>query len=210
MRSRERGHLRRFRRVEAFVDDSAAPLVGRRLDKVLGELRRVIRRIESAAAAHDSVARQSFRKTRQQASLLDDLREDHMLRVSKLAVLGNGAPVGLARALKCPHKRTALHRVLAAAHGMTNVAAEHVPWFMSVGLKEDFVVRYRAAILDVERTVAERDVLERRKIEAGAAIALELQKGKRLVRVLDAVLRTAFGETPALLQTWQKIKRTDA
>jgi hypothetical protein len=210
MRRRERAHLRRFRHVEAFVADLGAPFVGRRLDRVLGELRRVIARIEASAAAHDGVIRQSLRKTRQQASLLNDLREDHMLRVSQVAVAGKDAPVGLGRALKCPHKRTALSNVLVAAHGMANAAAEHVAWFASVGLKDDFVVRYRAAISDVERRVEERDVLGRRKIEASAAITLELQNGKRVVRILDAVLRSELRKTPELFQAWQKIKRTDA
>ena len=170
----------------------------------------VIERIEASAAAHDGATRQSLRKTRQQASLLDDLRELHMLRVSQLAVAGNDAPVGLYRALKCPHKRTPLSKVLVAAHGMANAVAEHVSWFVSEGLKEDFVIRYRAAISDVERIVEERDVLGRRKIEASAAITLELQKGKRVVHSLDAVLRTALRETPELFHTWRKIKRTGA
>jgi uncharacterized protein (UPF0335 family) len=208
MRKRELSQLRRFRRVEGFVMEHARPIVGSRLDRMLAQLRSIIERIERAGADHDSVRRQSLRKTREERSLLADLREDHMLRVSEIASVDADAPKGLARSMRSPHKRTALHRTLAAAHAMVDIAATHADWFVSQGLESGFVRDYRAAIAAVERVERERDRLLRRQIETSAAVQMELQKGKRLVQGLSAVLRRDLKGEPALLATWQKIKRT--
>ena len=207
MRARERSQLRRFRHVESFVAHVPAPIARPGLDNVRERLHRIIEKIEACAAEHDSVTRQSRRKTREQAALLEDLRSDHMLPISQLAAAAEDAPTGLARGLKCPHKRTATRKILAAAHGMANVAAQHAEWFHE-GLSRGFLGRFRAAIADVEGVTRERDVLLRRQIEANASIQMELRKGKRLVSVLDAVLRGDLKDKPELLAAWQKIKRS--
>jgi hypothetical protein len=206
MRKREHSQLRRFQRVESFVTEHATPVAGRRLDGVLGRLRSIIGRIQRAAAEHDAVRRQSTRKTREERSLLAELREDHMLRVSQIAASGTDTPKGLARALRPPHKRTAMYKTVMAARAMVGVAAAHADWFVSQGLERDFVRKYRAAIADVERLAPERDALLQRQIRASAAVQLELQKGKRLVQALNAVLRRDLKTQPELLATWQKTK----
>lgn len=209
MRSREVAQLRRFRRVEGFVAEHARPIVGARLDRVLAQLRSAIERIERAAAEHDSVRRQARKKTREEASLLDELRQNHMLRVSALARADIDAPKGLSRSLRTPHKRTAMYKMLGAANAMVRVAATHARWFVSQGIKSDFVSAYRAAIADVERIAPERNALLRRQLQANAVVQLELQKGKRLVLGLNALMRRDLKGEQALLATWRQIRKND-
>ncbi len=209
MRSRETAQLRRFRRVEGFVAEHARPIAGARLDRVLAQLRSAIAGIERAAGEHDSARRQAMKKAREERSLLAELREDHMLRVSALARADIDAPKGLSRALRTPHKRTAMHQMLTAANAMVGVAAAHRRWFVSQGLEPDFVRAYRAAIADVERVAPERDALLRRQLEANAVVQLALQKGKRLVLGLDVVIRSDLRGEQTLLATWRQIKKND-
>jgi hypothetical protein len=194
--------------VESFVAHLPAPIARPGLDNVRARLRRVVEKIEAGAVEHDFVTRQSRGKTREHAALLEHLRNTHMLPVSQLAGAAEDAPTGLSRGLKSPHKRTATRKILAAAHGMANIAAQHAEWFVDTGLSRDFVGRFRAAVGDVERVTRERDSLLRRQIQANASIQTELQKGKRLVSGLDILLQVDLKDTPELLATWRKIKRS--
>jgi len=126
------------------------------------------------------------------------LREEHMLVVSQMARVGRDAPAGLAEGLRVPHKRTALHRTLANAHGMANIAARHARWFVSQGLQPDFVADFRAAIKAVEDIAPQRHRLIRRQLRASASIQEKLSHGKRLVLALDAAIGTRLKPSPAL------------
>ena len=207
MRAREGSQVRRFRQVESFVEELKAPIATQALDVVRERLRRIIERIETRAREHNSMTRHGHRKTQELLALLEDLRDDHMLPVSELARSRAEAPPGLAIAVKSPHKRTAVQKTLAAAHGMLNVATRHAEWFEEEGLPRGVLEGFGAAITAVERVIAERDSLRRRQIEASSAIQLELHKGKRAVLGLNAVLRKDLKVTPELLATWKKIKR---
>src|SRR5438105_555302 len=208
MRTRERSQLRRFRRVESFVAKLLASFGRPALEVVRARLHGIIEKIESCAAEYDTVRRQSRRKSREHAALLEDIRDDHMLRLSELAASRIEAPAGLARALRVPHKRNAVRKTLAAAHGIANVAARHAEWFVAEGFGPDFLAQYREALADVERVTAERDALRRRQIAANAAIQVELLKGKRAVLGLNALLRQDLKKEPESLATWRTIKRT--
>src|SRR6266568_4812300 len=208
MRARERSQLRRFRRVESFVANLRGPLARLALEVVRARLHGIIEKIEKCAGEYDTVRRLSRRKSREHAALLEDIRDDHMLPISQFAASRIEAPAGLARALRVPHKRNAVRKTLAAAHGIANVAARHAEWFMAEGIGRDFLAKYREALADVDRVSAERDTLRRRQVEAGAAIQVELLKGKRAVLALNAVLRRDLKKEPELLATWRTIKRT--
>ena len=207
MRARERSQLRRFRRVEAFVANLRGLFARPALEVVRERLHGIIEQIEKCAAEYDTVRRLSRRKSREHAALLEDLRDDHMLPVSHFAATQIEAPTGLARALRVPHKRNAVRKTLAAAHGIANVAARHAEWFLAEGIGRDFLAQYREALADIDRVTAERDTLRRRQIEANAAIQVELLKGKRAVLGLNAVLRRDLKKEPELLATWRTIKR---
>ena len=210
MRARERELLRKFRRVREFVKSTAAPLAGTRLNPSTARLDGVLHTLEGCATEQDLATRLSRAHTKRQASLAETLRSGHMLPITAIATAmeGHGAPDGLSRAVRCPHKRTSTEKLIIAAKGMANAAAPHAEWFAGIGLRENFLVELRRAIRELEEVAKERDEIMRRKTESSAAIQNNLRAGKRLVRQFSAVLRPLLREQHDLEASWRSITRT--
>lgn len=104
--------------------------------------------------------------------------------------------------LRVPKGRPSPNRLAAAARGMAEAARAQAALLIGAGLREDFLQRLTEATNEFER--ASLDAVRCRGERRGATegIRTGLAAGRRLVRVIDSLVKVAFADEPALLAEW--------
>ena len=198
--------LQSYRRVREFLNAHqpadmpagfAAPVA--ELDVVLTELTR-------SAQQQNTSIRAGLSEVRRQRALRDELWSNHMLPLSRLAREIFGVP-GVDAALRLPKRSADNDRVLAAAHGMANAAEKERDTFVRHGLPETFVTALRAAATALEQALGARVESRRERVKATAAVAEQVKRGKRAVRMINALIAPKLAMAPELLAAWKDAKR---
>ncbi|HUF81706.1 MAG TPA: hypothetical protein VMN03_11260, partial [Burkholderiales bacterium] len=97
--------------------------------------------------------------------------------------------------------------LIAAAGAMAEAAEKEKTMFVRHGLAENFVDALEAAAkaLDEARQ-AQRDS-GRRRVGATAAVQDQVRRGRKAVRLLDAILKPRLARDAQLLAAWRSAKR---
>ncbi len=206
MNSESRNAYRCFRRVQEYL--AANPLADApvSLGRQLQELNEVVEQLTAAAADQEAGSRLTKAETQHQRELREQLWSRHMLVISRIAreVLGLQ---GMDKALKLPNKLKAHETVLAAADAMAEAASKQQELFIQHGLPADFVAQLRAATAALRTSLGTRDGTRRRKVTATAGMGVQLRRGKRAVRMLNAILAPHLALDPERLAAWNSIRR---
>lgn len=198
--------LATLRHVQSFLNEHAA-----QLPSVNGSSAR--RKLDEAVSALTGHVTQQSGQT---IAVRGALKKKQELRVALLKE--HMAPIALVaradlphnaelRALRMPKGQPSVDRLAAAARGMAAEAAKHADVFTSVGLPADCLVQIESAaqaMLDVHKEAA----LSRSRVK-GATASLQslLASARRVVPVLDVLVRRdAAGDTD-LLASWKQVKR---
>ena len=112
-------------------------------------------------------------------------------------------PVPELEPFRLPRGKPTAHRLAAAAHGMATAASNHADVFISAGLPDDFAHRMLRAADEMLETITEREKERVRHVAATHGIRLKLISARRVVRVLDAFVRTACEGDAAALAAWE-------
>jgi hypothetical protein len=206
MNSESRNAYRCFRRVQEYL--AANPLADApvSLGRQLEELNAVVGQLTAAAADQEAGARLTRAETQRQRELREQLWSRHMLVISRIAreVLGLQ---GMDKALRLPKKLCAHETVLAAADAMAEASSKQQESFIQHGLPADFVQQLRAATAALRASLGMRDGTRRRKMTATAGLGVQLKRGKRAVRMLNAILAPYLAADPERLAAWNSVRR---
>jgi hypothetical protein len=134
------------------------------------------------------------------------LINDHMTVISRIGRAKLPHTPELAT-LKMPHGNPSTARLIEAAYQMANSAQKNAPIFVAAGLPEDFAAQLKAAADAVIEARQQRSVSQVNRIVASRALEARLAAARKLVNVLDAMIKTAIRSDPTLLPGWKQAKR---
>jgi hypothetical protein len=134
------------------------------------------------------------------------LINDHMTVISRIGRAKLPHTPELAT-LKMPHGNPSTARLIEAAYQMANSAQKNAPIFVAAGLPEDFAAQLKAAADAVIEARQQRSVSQVNRIVASKALEARLAAARKLVNVLDAMIKTAIRSDPTLLPGWKQAKR---
>lgn len=201
--------LSSFQRVQEFlaqlpVDDASASLGAQ-----AAELDEVISRLSSKALDQE-VGRRFVRvHSESQRRLRRALYADHMQPIARVAREVFGAS-GMDHAFRMPATTTASQTVLAAAGAMAEAAQKEKHVFVKHGLRPDFIDQLKtgAAALDTARNAKVES--SRRRTTATADVHEQVKRGRKAIRLLNAILQPRLAKDPELLAAWRSAKRVPA
>lgn len=206
MRTKQGSMLQSLRAAKAFIDTNAASLAGvvntgarKRLDDAIAALSEHV-----ATQTSSNLAAQGA--TQQQYALRKALLRDHMAAIARIARAD--LPVSPAiEPMRMPKGKPTTERLAAAAYGMAKAAAPFTDIFVGAGLPEDFIKQLTDATDAMLATLGYR--VQSRGARGGATEGLKarLTEGRKVVGVLDAFVKTALKDDPALLANWNIVKR---
>jgi len=144
--------------------------------------------------------------TRRQRNLREILMKDHMAPIARIA-RANLPVSDETEPLKMPKGNISTARLVGFADGMANAAARYTAVFVEAGLPEDFVAQLKAASAAMLNAISDRAQNRGSRGGATKGLKVKLGHGRRLVRVLDAFVKTALKDDPAMLANWAIVQR---
>jgi hypothetical protein len=201
-----RSALSSFQRVQEFLAQLPVAEAPATLGAQATELDDVIARLSSNSVDQEAGRRFVRVHSESQRKLSRVLYADHMQPISRVAREVFGAS-GMDRAFQLPAKTTANQTLLAAAGAMAEAAEKEKDVFVKHGLPQDFIERLKAcaAALDTARNAKVES--GRRRVTATAAVSDQLKRGRKAVRLLNAILQPRLAKDPELLAAWRSAKR---
>jgi hypothetical protein len=206
MQTAQGNMLLSLQNVQAFLEKNADRLDGvantgarQRLDDAVVKLSTyVLDQTESGLAARGA--------TQKQKSLRVVLLRDHMAPIARIARADLPRTPELT-ALLMPRGHPTSARLAAAASGMAKAAAPHAGVFISNGLPADFIERLNGAVRAMLASLTERSQSRGRRKGATTGLKADLVSARKIVHVLDAFVKSATKDDPALLANWNLLKR---
>jgi hypothetical protein len=205
MQTAQGNMLLSLQNVQAFLEKNADRLDGvantgarQRLDDAVVQLSTYVDQTESGLAARGA--------TQKQRSLRVVLLRDHMAPIARIARADLPRTPELTPLLM-PRGRPTSARLAAAAYGMAKAAAPHASVFISNGLPADFIERLNGAARAMLTSLTERSQSRGRRKGATTGLKADLISARKIVHVLDAFVKSATKDDPALLANWNLLKR---
>jgi hypothetical protein len=206
MQTMQGNMLQSLRNVAGFLDQHADRLPGVNQGGARQELDGAIAELEAHASNQSGSSLGSQGATQRHRTLRLALVRDHMLPIARIAAASLPHTPEL-QPLRMPAGRPSAQKLAAAAHGMAEAATNYATVFTRTGLPEDFLARLTAASDAMIASLGERS--KNRVVRRGATEGLKtkLQAGRRVVGVLDALVRSALAGDDVLLASWKSAKR---
>jgi hypothetical protein len=159
-----------------------------------------------SALLHEQELVQRFAQgeTRRQAALRAELWK-RMLPLAGLAREVFGSP-GVAVELRMPAKTADNDRVLKSAAAMADAAEKKKDVFVRLGLAEDSVDQLRASIQPLADALGGRVENQRRGIEATKQLRKQAARGRRVIRVINHILKPQLQDDETLRAAWESAK----
>ena len=206
MQTAQGNMLDSLRNVKTFLDDHATLLAG--VVKT-GTRNSLLEAIANLAAHQDTQAGSNLAakgSTQVQHALRQTLLKDHMSVISRIAraSLPNTPAI---EPLRMPRGKPSLSKLASDAYGMASAAEAHTDVFVAAGLPDDFVTQLRSAADAMIGAGTDRSASRGRRGGATKGLKSQLTAGRRIVGVLDAMVKTALRHDPALLANWNIVKR---
>ena len=194
-----------LRSVKSFLELNADKLSGVINSGIQAELLQTISELEAYSDQQTLGAAEAKNASKVAKSLRYTLIHDHMAVVSRIArtKLPNTPEFGN---LKMPRGNPSSTRLTEAAYEMANSALANASVFVMAGLPEDFVARLKAAADAVAEERLQRSLARAKRVVATRALASKLSASRKLVHVLDAMVKTAIRSDPTLLPGWNQVK----
>jgi hypothetical protein len=195
--------LETLRRIQRFLDDNGATLgaviqqssVRTRLDETVAQ-------IGSHAVLQVAGRRTAEGETAKQKILRVALRTDHMRPVALIAgqKLREQPEFKL---LRMPPWNVRGPRLTAAARDMANAAEKYTDLFVQEGLPSDFVAELRTAADQLDQSIDVRGLSRGQRAGATTGLRAETSRARKLILVLDSLVRPKLGTNDELLRQWQ-------
>lgn len=183
-----------------FAEINASP-ARRRLDQAAEDL--------AATADEQEVAKQKGKgETLAQKALRSALLKQ-MRPIARVAQCVHDDVPELS-SMTMPGNKAAWQPLMEAAAAMAGVGREHHDVFTSGGLPADFVERLTARITELMASFGHRNESGGRRVLATARTVSQATRARRLVKVLDALVKQQLPDNDPLLAGWQTAKRYHA
>jgi hypothetical protein len=206
MQTRQGNMLQALRNVEVFLEQNAEELDGVVKSDVKQRLNDAIAALQVNVSAQSDGTFGSKGATQKHQALRRALIRDHMLPIARIAA-ADLPDTPEVQPLKMPPGTPTAQRLAAAAYGMAETAARYPDIFTKATLPPDFAAQLTAAADRMIASIGERT--KSRLVRRGATQGLKtsLAGGRKIVGVLDALVRSTLRDDPKLLAAWESAKR---
>ncbi|HEX8723956.1 MAG TPA: hypothetical protein VF737_01045 [Gemmatimonadaceae bacterium] len=206
MRMTEASTLQSLRSVQRFIDANQAALGGVPASGARAKLDAIVVSLDGCATAQSSSDIRARSATLEHYALRRALVRDHMAPIATIAASElSGAPE--VEPLRLPQRRLSAEKLKAAAYGMAQAAAPFADVFTGSGMPPDFPKQLTDAADAMLATVTERRQRAVERKHATVGIRQFASQGRRVVHVLNALIRSALRDDPALLEAWHRAQR---
>ena len=207
MQSRQGIVLHTLLAVRQFIRDKAAQLGSVVTAGSIQKLDDSIARLQAIVAEQSTTDLQALGATKSQQALRKALIRDHMSKIARIAAAAALPPDPELGALRMPRGNPSLPRLAQAALGMAGVVAKHEAVFTDFGVTPGFVAELQTAATDMVGANVTRTTRKSSRVAATTGLKAELAKGRNIVGVLDAFVKSALQNDPATLAGWNNAKR---
>ena len=206
MRTFQGNLLESLRNVKSFLDQHADKLQDVVKTGTCNALLEAIADLEGyndQQAAGTGTARNA---TKQVAELRKELVTEHMALVARIAYASLPRSPELAT-LRMPRGTQSDTKIATRAYEMASSAEPFAQVFIDAGLPHDFIEQLKSA---ADRVIGARELRAMSQVNRVAAtkgLVTKLSAGRKIVRILDVMVRRALKYEPALLAGWNQTKR---
>ncbi|MES2176861.1 MAG: hypothetical protein V4550_03265 [Gemmatimonadota bacterium] len=192
--------------VQAFLDKHADVLGAVVSTGARAMLAEAIVELSEHIEAQNGQTRAARSAVARRITLRQALLRDHMIpiaRIAKLELAGKPELISLG----LPRNKPSVERLAGLAAGMAQAAAPYADVFIHAGLKPDFIQALRTAADDLLQALKDRTQCRSAVETATSGLRTTLLRGRKVVLVLDAFVRSALVGNKDLLEGWQLVKR---
>jgi hypothetical protein len=195
-----------LRRVQQYLDDSAAKLPGVGATAARKELDALVQEMAASETAQATSTLTARGETAVQEQLRRTLWKHHMRPVATIA----GAHLRTVpefAAMQLPRYRVKAAQLVQAAVAMADVARVHRQVFLDNGRPENFADALVAAATAMRASIDVRARSLGAKIAARKGLKTVSQRANEVVRLLDAQVKSVLADDPKALAAWNSAKR---
>jgi len=201
VRSTEANQLEALRNIPAFLDEYRDQLPGAATCGMRHRLDHALQRLAQHADDQTSSAAGSRNCTKRYLARRQELVGSHLLLIALIARTTE-PPLSELAQLQVPRGKPTARELETAAHAMAEAVTPYAETFIAAGMPEDFVEQLRCAsdamMAELEARAQER---ARHRI-ATEALRAGIASARRMVKVLDAFVRSECGNDEVLLAGW--------
>ena len=201
MRTVQGNMLRSLHSVQGFLNENADKLGGVISTGSRAMLDTAIAELEEHAAMQDGRTRLERGAVAIQRARRQALLRDHMAPIDRIARLLLPDLPDLV-ALRLPKGHPSVERLVALAGGMAEAAEPHAAAFIRTGRKPTFIADLRAAADALLHALQDRYVSRSKVRMATSALQTGMSHARKVVNVLDALMRSELANDPDLLAGW--------
>lgn len=172
----------------ALLDDVVATLTGQAATQVAG-------------------GRLGRAEQQREATLRRTLIEQHLRPIALIARASLRRVPGIEKALTMPRPQLPTSQLLSEANAIRDVAATYQARFVECGRPADFIERLTQAIQALSGAMIGKAHNRGRSVGAGKGLAATVQEGRDALKLLDAMVTTAFAGNPDVLGRWRIARR---
>lgn len=206
MQTAQGNMLQSLRTVQAFLEDNADKLAGVVKTGARQKLQDAIAELSGHASDQTGSNLAAQGATQKQRALRQALVRDHMAPISRIAKADLPFTPEI-EPLRLPKGRPTTEKLAAAAYGMSKAAAPFSQVFVAAGLPVDFIARLEGAADAMLLSISERSQSRGKRRGATTGLKAKLTAGRNIVHILDAFVKSALKDDPALLSNWNLVKR---
>jgi len=197
-----------FRRVEGwFVLNpqyvAGNPSLGTQVEALNG----VVTRLFDHATAQDTQRSQSLLISKDETERRREVLSHQMAPIATVARALRGTVPGIGVLVSLPKGNGNTTEIIAAATAMAEKAEIYKAVLVESGLPADFIEQLKAAAAALKTSFDDRGLARASRVAATRGVESELELGRRVVSIIDAVVTGLIRSQPAKLAEWQQLKR---
>ena len=206
MQTKQGRMLESLRSVEAFLDENADKLASVTNTGARQRLTTAIADLSTHASEQTGSNLAAQGATQRKEALRQALLRDHMAPIARIAAADIPNLPELSP-LRMPRGKPTAEKLASYAYGMGAATSPFTDTFTKAGLAADFVAQLNAAADALVGAVANRTNSRGKRRGATDGLKAKLTEGRKVVHILDALVKSALKDNPALLGNWNLVKR---
>ena len=181
---------------------AANPSLGTQVEALKG----VVIRLSDHATAQDTQYAQSLLISKDETEKRREVLRHQMAPVAQIGRALQGTVPGIG-VLTMPKANAPTAEIITAAEVMAQKAGIYKDVLVEHGLPADFIEQLKQAAAALKASIDGRGLARAAMVAATRGVKTEVALGRRVVRIIDAVVTGLIRSNPAKLAEWQQLKR---
>lgn len=198
--------LAALRQAQSFLDTNTAVLGTINASGMRRDLDAAATQLEALGETQGSHRTQGRGERTNELRLARALRRQHMRPIVRIA-RAKLPEVAQLSAMSLPPLKTNSTALATQAGVIADAVQPHVQVFVDAGLPADFTARMRAAADQLVKSIGGKGAHRQQRIGATTGLDQQVQQAKRVVAVLDGLVRAQLEEQEPLVTEWRAASR---